>query len=91
MGVRGEAGEGQAALSGVHSSYSLLLIRLVLVPTLYYFGARSTFAAVWKDRLIVLPCGGEMQMARCSTPLSSLTSLLIFSLSSPPSLMNQEN
>ena len=43
MGVRGEAGEGQAALSGVHSSYSLLLIRLVLVPTLYYFGARSTF------------------------------------------------
>ena len=91
VGVRGEAREGQAALSSVHSSYFPPLIHLVLVPPLYYFSAPSPFAAVWRDRLIILACRGEMQMARCSTPLSSLTSLLIFPLSSPPSLMNQEN
>lgn len=76
VGVRGEAGEGQAALSRAHCFPPL--IGLVLVPPLYYFRAPSIFAAVWRDRLIVLPCRGELQMARCSTPLSSLTLPLIF-------------
>lgn len=87
-GVRGKAVEGQVALSRVHCSYFAPLICLVLVPSLYYF---STFTVVCRDGLIVLPCRGEMQIARCSAPLSFLTSLLIFSLRSAPSLMNQDN
>lgn len=42
--VRGEARQGQAAVSGVHSSYFPLFI-LFQFP-LYYFSEQSTFAAV---------------------------------------------
>lgn len=52
--VRGEAGEGQAASAEFTLVISLpLILLLVLVPVPYYF------AAVWRDRLIVLPCGGN--------------------------------
>lgn len=91
VGVRGEAAAGQAALSRAHSSCFSALIGLVLVPPLYYFSAPSIFAAVWRDRLIVLPCRGELQMARCSTPLSHPSLSHSFFLSSSPFLMNQEN
>lgn len=91
VGVRGEAAAGQAALSRAYSSCFSALIGLVLVSPLYYFSAPSIFAAVWRNRLIILPCRGELQMARCSTPLSHPSLSHSFFLSSSPFLMNQEN
>lgn len=92
--VRGEAREGQAALSGVHSSYFPLLICLVLVPSLLFQQTEYLCCSLEKQTHR-LALRGKMQMARCSTPPSSLTSLLFFffffCLSSPSSLMIQEN
>lgn len=57
--VRGKSRRGSGRLERVHSSYFALLVCLVLVPALCYFNEQTSFAAVRRGRLMILPCRRE--------------------------------